>query len=105
MRIRWAEPAATALVGIQDYIARENPRAAFEVVQRIRIAVSQLEHHPKVGRAGRVNGTYELIIHELPYIVPYRIKRNEVQILSVYHTSRKWPETFGPRISSLHHGP
>jgi toxin ParE1/3/4 len=94
VRIRWTEPAATALGRIQDYIARENPRAAFAVVQRIRIAVSQLEAHPKIGRTGRVRGTYELVVHGLPYIVPYRIKKNEVHILSVYHTSRKWPETF-----------
>ena len=76
MRIRWTVPAAAALERIQDYIARENPRAAFEVVQRIRIAVSQLEIHPKVGRPGRVHGTSELVVHDLPYIVPYRIKNN-----------------------------
>ena len=95
MRLRWTEPAARALGRIQDYIAKENPRAAFEVTQQIRVAVSQLEEHPKIGRRGRVRGTYELVIHGIPYIVPYRIKDNEVQILSVYHTSRKWPETFG----------
>lgn len=94
MRIRWTEPAAAALGRIQDYIADDNPRAAFDVAQRIRIAVSQLEAHPKSGRTGRVRGTYELVIHDLRYIVAYRIKKKEVQILSVYHTSRKWPETF-----------
>ena len=94
MRIRWTEPAAAALAGIQDYIANESPRAAFEVVRRIRIAVSQLAVHPKIGRPGRVRGTYELVIHDLPYIVPYRIRKDEVQILSVYHTSRKWPDAF-----------
>ena len=94
MWVRWTEPAAAALGKIQDYIADENPRAAFQVVQRIRIAVSQLEAHPTIGRTGRVRGTYELVIHDLPYIVPYRIKKEEVQILSVYHTSRKWPEAF-----------
>jgi len=94
VRIRWTEPAATALGRIQDYIANENPRAAFEVAQRIRIAVSHLDAYPKIGRTGPVRGTYELVIHDLPYIVPYRIIKNEVQILSVYHTSRKWPEEF-----------
>jgi toxin ParE1/3/4 len=94
VRIRWTEPAAAALDRIQDYIANENPRAAFEVALRIRIAVSQLAEHPKIGRTGQVRGTYELVIHDLPYIVPYRIKKNEVQILSVYHSSRKWPEAF-----------
>ena len=94
MRVRWTEPAARALNSIQDYIARGDQRAAFEVAQRLRVAVSQLEEHPKIGRTGRVRGTYELVIHGLPYIVPYRIKKKEVQILTVYHTSRKWPEAF-----------
>ena len=94
MRIRWTEPAAAALDRIQNYIAKDNPKAAFEVVQRIRDAVSQLELHPNVGRPGRVRGTSELVIHDLPYIVSYRIKKDEAQILSVYHTSRKWPGAF-----------
>ena len=94
MRIRWTVPAAAALDRIQNHIAKDNPKAAFEVVQRIRIAVSQLELYPKVGQPGRVRGTSELVIHDLPYIVPYRIKKDEVQILNVYHTSRKWPDAF-----------
>ena len=98
MRIRWTEPAAEALLRIQDYLAEENPGAAFEVVQRIRVALRQLEEHPRMGRSGRVRGTYELVIHGVPYIVPYRIKKKEIQILSVYHTSRKWPESFGSAV-------
>ncbi len=94
MRIRWTEPAAAALDSIQDYIAKDNPRVAFEVSQRIGIAVSQLKEPPKIGRMGRVRGTYELVIYDLPYIVPYRIKKLEIHILSVYHTSREWPEAF-----------
>lgn len=94
MRIVWTEPAARALESIQDYIARDNRRAAWEVGERMRQAVNQLEEFPKLGRPGRVRGTLELIVPDLPYIVPYRIKGSEIQILSVYHTSRKWPEQF-----------
>ena len=79
---------------IQDYIARDNRRAAWEVAQGVRQAVSQLEVHPKLGRPGRVRGTLELVIPGLPYIVPYRIKGNDIQILSVFHARRKWPEQF-----------
>jgi len=94
VRVRWTTPAAKALLAIQEYIARDNPRAAFEVAQHIRVAVEQLRDHPKMGRAGRLRGTHELVIHGIPYIVPYRIKRKEIQILSVYHSTRKWPESF-----------
>lgn len=94
MRVIWTEPAARALEDIQDYIARDNRRAAWEVAQRVRQAVNQLQEHPKMGRTGRVRGTLELVIQGLPYIVPYRIKGNDVQILSVFHSARKWPEQF-----------
>jgi addiction module RelE/StbE family toxin len=94
VRVIWTEPAARALEDIQDYIARDNRRAAWEVAQRVRQAVTQLEEHPKMGRTGRVRGTLELVVQGLPYIVPYRLKGNDVQILSVFHSSRKWPEQF-----------
>ncbi len=94
MQVKWTEPAAKALENIQDYIAKDNPRAAFEVAQEIQLAVSKLEEYPKTGRTGRVIETRELVIHRVPYIVPYRIWKKEVQILSVYHTSRKWPDAF-----------
>jgi len=94
VRIRWTEPTAQALENIQDYIARDNPLAAVEVARRIRIIVNQLAEHPRIGRRGGIRGTYELVIHGVPYIVPYRIKKAEIQILSVYHTSRKWPPSF-----------
>ena len=94
MHVRWTKPAATALESIQDYIAKENPKAAHDVAQRIGVAAGQLEAHPEIGRTGRIRGTFELVIHSHPYIVLYRIKNKEVQILTVYHTSRKWPTVF-----------
>ncbi|MFQ5330104.1 MAG: type II toxin-antitoxin system RelE/ParE family toxin [Thermodesulfobacteriota bacterium] len=94
MQVKWTEPAARALESIQDYIAKEKPRAAFEMAQKIRHATEQLNDHPKLGRTGRVRGTYELVITGIPYIVPYRVKGKEVHILSVHHAARKWPEAF-----------
>ncbi len=94
MKLTWTKPAARALASIQDYIARDNPKAAYEVIQTIRLSVIQLSEHPKLGREGRIKGTRELVIANLPYIVPYRIVENEIQILSVYHGARKWPDNF-----------
>ena len=94
VRVLWTEPAARALENIQDYIARDNRRAAWEVAHRVRQAVNQLEEQPKMGRTGRVRGTLELVIPSLPHIVPYRIKGGDVQILNIFHAARKWPEQF-----------
>jgi hypothetical protein len=33
-----------------------------------------------------------LVIPGLPYTIPYRVVDDVIQIASVIHTSRKWPE-------------
>ena len=47
-----------------------------------------------MGRPGRVPGTRELVIPGTPYIVPYRVQGEAIQILRVYHSARRWPESF-----------
>ena len=64
------------------------------IIIKIINTVEALVDHPATGRVGRVEGTRELIISGLPYIVPYRIRGNTVEILRVLHTSRLWPERF-----------
>ncbi len=92
LRIKWLRRALVDLQEVEAFIAQDNPAAAFDVVAKIARAVTLLQGQPGMGRAGRVPGTRELIIPDLPYIVPYRVKEDTVQILRVYHTSRKWPD-------------
>ena len=92
MRIKWFRQAILDLDRIEEYIAEDNAAAAVEVIVRIIDAVSLLKDQPGIGRPGRVPGTKELVIPDLPYIVPYRVKEGMVQILRIYHTSRKWPD-------------
>ena len=44
-----------------------------------------------MGRQGRIDGTRELVIHGLPYIIPYRMRHGRVEILAVIHAARRWP--------------
>ena len=76
------------------HIARDNPRAARELVKRVLDSVEALAEHPAIGRPGRVSGTRELVIADTPYIVPYRVKGRTVEILRVFHGSRRWPSSF-----------
>ena len=89
MRIRWTERASRNLDLIEAYISQDSPSAALNTVIDIIAAVEQLRDFRAMGRPGRVTGTRELVIHGKPYIVPYRIKENIIEILSVFHTSRK----------------
>ena len=92
MRIRWFRQALLDLDQIETYIAEDSSATALEVVVKIIKAVSLLGAQQGIGRAGRVPGTKELIVPGLPYIVPYRVKDGEVQVLRVYHSFRKWPD-------------
>ena len=94
MRIIWQDEAARDLDRIAEYIMEDDPAAALRVVSTIRESVRVLTEHPNIGRAGRVEGTRELVIAGLPYILPYQIAGQEIRILAVMHTSRKWPDTF-----------
>jgi addiction module RelE/StbE family toxin len=77
-----------------EYIARDNPDAAVRVVGAITAAVDHLAKHPAMGRAGRVPGTRELVVPNLPYIIPYRVRGEAVEILRVFHAARRWPADF-----------
>lgn len=94
MRVRWTRGALRDLESALEYIARDRPGAARRVATTIHDAVAHLVDHPTLGRSGRIPGTRELIIPHLPYIVPYRVSGETVEILSVFHAARKWPESF-----------
>ena len=75
-------------------IAQDNPEAAARMRRAIRIAIDRLAQHPNFGRAGRIEGTRELIISNAPYIVDYRVVEDQLRILAILHTSRRWPRRF-----------
>jgi len=97
MKIRWTRLASLDLQRLQDYIAQDNPHAAFRIARLIRERTERLADHPYSGRTGRVHGTRELIVSGTPYVVAYRIVAAEdsVDVLAVIHSARKWPDTFG----------
>jgi len=95
MIIIWSRRAARDLESVREYIMHDNSQAAKGVVLAIvSFTEKQLSEFPNSGRPGRVDGTLELVIPKLPYIVPYRIKGNRVEIARVYHQQRLWPDRF-----------
>ncbi len=94
MQVRWLRRALSNLDEEAEYIARDDPHAAARVVERIASSIERLATYPASGRMGRVPGTRELIVTGTPYIVPYRVRGETVEILRVFHTARKWPQKF-----------
>jgi len=95
MNILWSPEAIEDLTSLRACIAEDDPAAARGVVLHIMHNIEQLlPDNPQMGRPGRVSGTRELVIPKTPFIVPYRLQRNIIQILRVYHGARRWPESF-----------
>ena len=91
MRFRWLRKALRNLDDEAAHIAAEDPAAARLVVKRVLDAVAMLEEQPGLGRPGRVPSTRELVVAKTRYIVPYRVRGKVVEILRVFHTSRRLP--------------
>lgn len=95
----WLDEALEDLKSIGEYIAQENANAAYNVLIKIKATADNLSRHPEIGRLGRVFGTREIVISDLPYILAYQISDIDIRILAIMHTSRKWPEHFNrPRL-------
>ncbi len=94
MRVRWTTPAREQFVSAYEYIAGENRAAAARTADQIWESTQLLARHRMAGREGRVDGTRELVILGTPFIVAYRIEKNEARILAVLHAGREWPEEF-----------
>jgi toxin ParE1/3/4 len=91
VNVRWTRLALVGLDSAYEYIASDDPAAALRLIERIEEAVAMLRRHPEAGRAGRIGGTRELVVSGTPFIVPYRLRRDAIQVLAVIHASRKWP--------------
>jgi toxin ParE1/3/4 len=87
MKLRYRRRAQLDIENIYDYIEERNPRAAAEVVARIRSAAERLGMQPYLGHVGRSKGTYEWVVVGLPYVIVYEIDEvaNEVAIIAVFH--------------------
>ena len=87
MRITFDPAASDELDSIFAWIAKDSPRAAFEMLARIEAKVMRLEtpELTHMGRRGLVEGTRELV--EWPYIIVYKVPeaRDEIVIVAVVH--------------------
>jgi toxin ParE1/3/4 len=92
VQIVWTAAALRDLAAIREYIAADNPRAADRQIQLILAAVTTLLQVPQVGRPGRVIGTNELVIGRTPYLVPYRLRGETIEIARVLHARQRWPD-------------
>lgn len=90
MRVIIDEDAYGDIDHIAAWIAKDSPRAARNVVQKIIDAIERLSLFPEMGRRGRAHGTLERVVSGTPYIVVYEISRkpDAVVVTAVFHGSQ-----------------
>jgi addiction module RelE/StbE family toxin len=92
LNLNFTPQAREDLLAIRAWIAEDDERAAERVLSRIRQTAMMFGQFPLLGRGGRVDGTREFSVVGLPYVIVYRIaSETEIDILTILHTSRRYP--------------
>ena len=92
MRVNFTPQARDDLQDIRDWIAQRDERVAERIVSRIVQTAMMFGPFPMLDRAGQVEGTREFSVVGLPYLIVYAIvSENDVDVLTVLHTRRRYP--------------
>lgn len=87
MALRWTKTALGSVDEIAEFISGDGPARATSFVLELQAAVTRLQTHPGMGKAGRVPGTRELVVHR-HYIAIYRVRGDDVEVLRLHHVAR-----------------
>lgn len=92
MRIRLTRAAIRDLREVHAYIEADDPAAARKVVATLDRSIGLIGERPQIGRPTSAPGVREWSVPGLPYVIPYRIAADAIEIVRVYHTSRQRPK-------------
>ncbi len=92
IRLVWTRPALEHVQEIRAYIARDSPRYARIVAERLVAAVERLGTHPFSGRIVPEVGQSTLReVIEPPYRIVYRVRAELVEVVAVVHSAQQFP--------------
>jgi toxin ParE1/3/4 len=91
MNVVWSRRAIRHLEALREHIATGSEQNAVLIARRILKAVALVQIQPDMGRPGRVLGTRELVVPDTPYIIPYRVRHERLELIAVFHGRQKWP--------------
>jgi addiction module RelE/StbE family toxin len=93
VKLEWSVFALADRNGIFDFIEADSPRSAIKVDSAIEAQAERLVDFPESGRPGRITGTREVVVAQLPYVIAYRVTSDQVRILRVLHGAQQWPDS------------
>ncbi len=67
------------------------PERASHLVRRLYEPPGTLLTFPNRGRPGKKEGTRELVMSPLPYIIVYAVRGDAVFVVRILHGAQQWP--------------
>ena len=90
VNVKWTKNALEELDNIANYISRDSPKYANILVKQIFEMLSHLQQFPKLGRkVPEYNNPNLREILYKSYRIVYLVKKEQLEIISVIHGSRK----------------
>ena len=85
------QEAAADLERIADYLFEHTPGHAERLVRALYVTPATLLTLPNRGRPGKKEGTRELVMSPLPYIVVYTVRGDAIHVVRTLHGAQQWP--------------
>jgi toxin ParE1/3/4 len=85
------QEAAADLERIAHYLFEHTPERAERFVRVLYEAPAALLMFPNRGRLGKKEGTRELVMSPLPYIVVYTLRGDTIFVVRILHGAQQWP--------------
>lgn len=91
MSVRWLSPANEDVSRIINWYAQNSPDDLQIIAKGIWDTAQSLSRLPNRGRRGELEGTREILVPRLPYMLVYKVLDKNVAILRVLHQHQNWP--------------
>jgi addiction module RelE/StbE family toxin len=92
MNVVWSATAITHLTAIHEYIAKDSPRYALRMVDRLTSRSRQIARFPQSGQVVPEYSDSSLReVIEGPYRIIYRVEPQQIVVVSVVHGARILP--------------
>lgn len=83
--------ALNNLIEITNYYESNQIGLGYRLVKALETHLVTLQFNPKIGRYGKVHNTRELVLHDFPFVIVYRVQGKVLQIIQILHQSMKYP--------------
>ena len=85
MKVIWSKESLQQLIEIEQYISRDNPERAVQLINRLIDRAEKIKDYPYKGRVVAEFSLNEIReVFEKSYRIVYRISENQIEILTVF---------------------